>query len=479
MSKILIVEDEDIIRSALKRLLERHNFDVSEAGSVDDALSHLKSNSYDLVISDLRLPKAPGTDLIELAEGTPVLIMTSYASMRSAVDAMKQGAVDYIAKPFDHDEMLETVNRILAQRKSAQPAESQDAEDESETEAGTMGMIGHCSPMQVVYQRIRKVAPTEATVLVQGESGTGKELVAKAIHNQSRRKGEPMISVNCAAIPETLIESELFGYEKGAFTGANTNRSGLVEAADGGTLFLDEIGELPLEAQARLLRVLQEGEIRRIGSVQSKKVNVRLVAATHRNLKKLSSEGEFRLDLYYRLNVMEIALPALRERGEDILEIAEYLLGEACKRMDRPNLRFSKHASDAIMQHDWPGNVRELENAIERGVILAEGNLIHSDDMGIVPEVVAPVRMPPQAQSALPSVSMAPVPQRSAGRNDGTKAPEDLSLEDYFQHFVLEHQDQMSETELAQRLGISRKCLWERRQRLGIPRKKAATKKSG
>jgi len=480
MSKILIVEDEDIIRSALKRLLERHNFTVNEAASVDDALSHLKSNRYDLVISDLRLPKAPGTDLIELAEGTPVLIMTSYASMRSAVDAMKQGAVDYIAKPFDHDEMLETVNRILTKRQSEQSADSLVEETEAaSTEAGTMGMIGHCAPMQVVYQRIRKVAPTEATVLVQGESGTGKELVAKAIHNHSRRKGEPMISVNCAAIPETLIESELFGYEKGAFTGANTNRSGLVEAADGGTLFLDEIGELPLEAQARLLRVLQEGEIRRIGSVQSKKVNVRLVAATHRNLKKLSSEGEFRLDLYYRLNVMEIALPALRERGEDILEIAEYLLGEACKRMDRPNLRFSKHASDAIMQHDWPGNVRELENAIERGVILAEGNLIHSDDMGIVPETIAPARMPPQAQSALPSVSMAPPPQRSAGRNDGTKAPEDLSLEDYFQHFVLEHQDQMSETELAQRLGISRKCLWERRQRLGIPRKKAASKKSG
>ncbi len=480
MSKILIVEDEDIIRSALKRLLERHSFEVSEAASVDDALSHLKSNRYNLIISDLRLPKAPGTDLIQLAEDTPVLIMTSYASMRSAVDAMKQGAVDYIAKPFDHDEMLETVNRILAQHQPEQPAASVIEEAEAaSTDAGTMGMIGHCPLMQVVYQRIRKVAPTEATVLVQGESGTGKELVAKAIHNYSRRKGEPMISVNCAAIPETLIESELFGYEKGAFTGANTNRSGLVEAADGGTLFLDEIGELPLEAQARLLRVLQEGEIRRIGSVQSKKVNVRLVAATHRNLKKLSSEGEFRLDLYYRLNVMEIALPALRDRGDDILEIAEYLLDEACKRMDRPNLRFSKHASDAIMQHDWPGNVRELENAIERGVILAEGNLIHSDDMGVVPEVSIPTRMPPQVQSALPSVGMIPQSQRSAARNDGTKAPEDLSLEDYFQHFVLEHQDQMSETELAQRLGISRKCLWERRQRLGIPRKKAASKKSG
>ncbi|MAC46191.1 MAG: response regulator [Oceanospirillum sp.] len=481
MTKILVVEDEDIIRTALKRLLERNDFQVSEAASVDEALERYKLKEFDLIISDLRLPKTPGTDLIKLAEGIPVLIMTSYASLRSAVDSMKMGAVDYIAKPFDHDEMLEAVNRILTLHANKSPHRETEASgrEEDSDEPGTMGMIGHCAAMQMVYQRIRKVAPTDATVLIQGESGTGKELVAKAIHNQSRRKNAPLISVNCAAIPETLIESELFGYEKGAFTGANTNRSGLVEAADGGTLFLDEIGELPLEAQARLLRVLQEGEIRRIGSVQSKKVNVRLVAATHRNLKKLSREGDFRLDLYYRLNVMEIGLPALKERGDDILEIAEFLLSLACERMERNNLRFSKHASETISKYDWPGNVRELENAVERGVILAEGNLIHLDDMGIELPTQAPSRPAPGTQSALPSIG---VPQRSSvsnARNDGTKAPDDLSLEDYFQHFVLEHQDQMSETELAQKLGISRKCLWERRQRLGIPRRKSNQKKSG
>lgn len=483
MTKILVVEDEDIIRTALKRLLERNDFQVSEAASVDEALENFRLNEFELIISDLRLPKTPGTDLIELAKGIPVLIMTSYASLRSAVDSMKMGAVDYIAKPFDHDEMLEAVNRILSQRGKKTGVPNEESPDtttaEEDSEPGNMGMIGNCSPMQAVYHRIRKVAPTDATVLVQGESGTGKELVAKAIHNQSQRKNAPLISVNCAAIPETLIESELFGYEKGAFTGANTNRSGLVEAADGGTLFLDEIGELPLEAQARLLRVLQEGEIRRIGSVQSKKVNVRLVAATHRNLKKLSSEGEFRLDLYYRLNVMEIALPALKERGDDILEIAEFLLGKACTRMEKGNLRLSRHASDAIRQYNWPGNVRELENAIERGVILAEGNLIHLDDLGIEPPERQPpvsIQSAPGAQSALPSIGG---PQRSIPRNDGTKAPDDLSLEDYFQHFVLEHQDQMSETELAQKLGISRKCLWERRQRLGIPRRKSGQKKRG
>ncbi|OPX54926.1 DNA-binding transcriptional response regulator, NtrC family, contains REC, AAA-type ATPase, and a Fis-type DNA-binding domains [Oceanospirillum multiglobuliferum] len=478
MPQILVVEDEDIIRSALKRLLERHQFEVQEAASVDEALSRFKLKDFDLIISDLRLPKTPGTDLIKLAEGIPVLIMTSYASLRSAVDSMKMGAVDYIAKPFDHEEMLNAVNRILANHANQrlQEADAASIVEEENSEPGTMGMIGHCPTMQVVYQRIRKVAPTDATVLIQGESGTGKELIAKAIHNNSRRRNAPLISVNCAAIPETLIESELFGYEKGAFTGANTNRCGLVEAADGGTLFLDEIGELPLEAQARLLRVLQEGEIRRIGSVHSKKVDVRLVAATHRNLKKLSSEGDFRLDLYYRLNVMELTLPPLKQRGDDILEIAEFLLSNACKRMERPNLRLSKHAADAISQYDWPGNVRELENAIERGVILAEGNLIHTDDLGIEPvSTVAHRPSIPQVQSALPSIG---APSRVIPRNDGTKAPEDLSLEDYFQHFVLEHQDQMSETELAQKLGISRKCLWERRQRLGIPRRKSPTRKA-
>ncbi|MGM0833852.1 MAG: sigma-54-dependent transcriptional regulator [Pseudomonadota bacterium] len=457
MPRILIVEDEAIIRSALKRLLERHRYIVSEAASAEEA-RELAPSEFDLVISDLRLPGDPGTALIEAAAPAPVLIMTSYAGMRSAVDALKQGAVDYVAKPFDHTELLETVERIL-HKQSMQQGTPPDITDEG---GGRQTMIGDCTAMQQVYTRIRKTAPADVTVLIQGESGTGKELVARAIHQQSKRAKAPLICVNCAAIPETLIESELFGHEKGAFTGASAARTGLVEAADGGTLFLDEIGELPLDAQARLLRVLQEGEIRKIGSVETRHVDVRLIAATHRDLRALSKSGEFRLDLYYRLNVMQIELPPLRDREEDVLKIADILLDKACKRHDRQGLRLSRASRQDLRDYPWPGNVRELENALERGVILAEGHLIHPDDLGLGPVTNRPHSSTGNG-STLANESPAP-----NGDDD------DLSLEDYFQHFVLEHQDQMSETELAQKLGISRKNLWERRQRLGIPRKKTA-----
>ncbi|GAA3893408.1 two-component system response regulator CbrB [Halomonas cibimaris] len=463
MHKILIVEDEAIIRSALKRLLERHDYAVSEAENAEEAEA-LDPQRFDLVISDLRLPGKEGTSLIERAAPVPVLIMTSYASMRSAIDSLKQGAVDYIAKPFDHAELVETVSRVLhqqAMRQSEPPAITDEG-------GSQQPMIGDCDAMQQVYTRIRKTAPADVTVLILGESGTGKELVARALHQQSKRAAAPLVSVNCAAIPETLIESELFGHEKGAFTGASASRTGLVEAADGGTLFLDEIGELPLDAQARLLRVLQEGEIRKIGSVETRHVDVRLIAATHRDLAALSKSGEFRLDLYYRLNVMQIDLPPLREREDDVLAIADILLDKALKRHGREGLRLSRAARQDLRDYPWPGNVRELENALERGVILAEGHLIHPDDLGLAPVATRP---PP-----------APVTAAETADFDDTsaadEAAEGVSLEAYFQHFVLEHQDHMSETELAQKLGISRKNLWERRQRLGIPRKKHARRAS-
>ncbi|AZC26032.1 MULTISPECIES: sigma-54-dependent transcriptional regulator [Pseudomonas] len=467
MPHILIVEDETIIRSALRRLLERNQYQVSEAGSVQEAQERFSIPTFDLIVSDLRLPGAPGTELIKLGQGKPVLIMTSYASLRSAVDSMKMGAVDYIAKPFDHDEMLQAVARILRDRQNVEqmPAERPAGKTGTGTEKagnanGEIGIIGSCAPMQDLYGKIRKVAPTDSNVLIQGESGTGKELVARALHNLSKRAKAPMISVNCAAIPETLIESELFGHEKGAFTGASAGRAGLVEAADGGTLFLDEIGELPLEAQARLLRVLQEGEIRRVGSVQSQKVDVRLIAATHRDLKSLSKIGQFREDLYYRLHVIALKLPALRERGADVNEIANAFLARQSARIGRTDLKFSADAEQAIRHYSWPGNVRELENAVERAVILCESPEISADLLGIDIEL-----------SDLEDddfVSLAPQP--GATSHEPT---EDLSLEDYFQHFVLEHQDHMTETELARKLGVSRKCLWERRQRLGIPRRKS------
>lgn len=469
MHKILIVEDESVIRAALRRLLERHGYALDEAASVAEAQSNFTLGDYDLIISDLRLPGSPGTDLIALAGATPVLIMTSYASLRSAVDSMRMGAVDYIAKPFDHADMLQAVQRVIdkhSQRKVVKTRKAPKAESSASngTGDGAVAMIiGECDAMQSLAEHVGKFAPTDSTVLVLGETGTGKELVAREIHAQSKRAEQTLISVNCAAIPETLIESELFGYEKGAFTGANTNRMGLIEAADGGTLFLDEIGELPMEAQARLLRFIQEGEIRRIGSVQSRKVNVRLICATHRDLQTLASEGSFRQDLFYRINVLRLKLPPLRERGKDILFLAERLLEKQAARASRAAMTLSPRTIQAITTYQWPGNVREMEHAIERAVILTEGSEIDNEALGIDLELVNINRL---RGDRVNGASVKRPPRNS-------DPIEDLSLEDYFQRFVIEHQDSMSETELAQKLGISRKCLWERRQRFEIPRKKA------
>ncbi len=461
MKQILVVEDESVIRTALRRLLERNEYLVSEAGSVQEAESTFSLTDFDLIISDLRLPGAPGTELIQKAGDVPVLIMTSYASLRSAVDSMRMGAVDYIAKPFDHGDMINAVARIISDHPSPRSLGEQAAEKPSVSATRVTGIIGNCPEMHTLYDHIERVAPTDATVLVLGETGTGKELVAQSVHQHSKRADKTIISVNCAAIPDTLIESELFGYEKGAFTGANASRMGLIEAADGGTLFLDEIGELPMEAQARLLRFIQEGEVRRIGSVHSRKVDVRLICATHRNLQALSTEGQFRQDLYYRINVLRLSLPPLRERGKDILQLAERLLQQHAERLSAGKRHLSPRAIQAITTYQWPGNVRELDHAIERALILTDGEEIDNDALGIDLELVNINRLGGQGSTS-----------GTPGRIVSNEPPEDLSLEDYFQRFVLEHQDSMSETELAQKLGVSRKCLWERRQRFGIPRQK-------
>lgn len=447
MSQILIVEDEAVIRTELGRLLSRAGHDIAEAGSVVEAERHQPLDAFDLVIADMRLPGGEGTQLISLCGRAPVLIMTSYATVRAAVEAMQKGAVDFIAKPFDHDEMLMVVQRILRQGR----LERQNAalKQDLERSYAVAGMVGNCPAMREVFERVRKVAPTDTTVLILGESGTGKELVARAVHEQSPRQEAPIIAVNCASIPETLIESELFGHEKGAFTSAHSAHEGLVEAADGGTLFLDEIGELPLPAQARLLRVLQHGEVRRVGATVSRRVNVRLIAATHRNLRQMVRDGRFREDLYFRLRVLEIQLPPLRDRGEDIPVLADFLLTKACRRLNRAPLSLTPEARQAISIHDWPGNVRELENAIERAVILCETGAITPELLAID----APLLTPSEAH------------ELEGETSSGT-------LEEYFRKFVLEHQHRLSETELARRLGISRKALWEKRHRLGIPRPK-------
>lgn len=461
MPQILIVENNRDNSSSLCKLLERHGHEVSVVRSVEDALSEFTPDDFDVIIANLRLPGQPGTNLIRQTTAA-VIVMTSYASMRSAVDSNNIGAVDYLPIPLDHNAVLDAVNKALESR-----ADSHDELSDSTTPVvePVKGMVGHCPVMVELFRRISKVAKTQSPVLIQGESGTGKELVARALHEGSTRKDARLVSVNCAAIPENLIESELFGHEKDAFPGATSTRTGLVEEANNGTLFLDEISELPLDAQARLLRVLQEHEIRKVGSVQSVQVDIRLVAATHRDLSQLVREGRFREDLYYRINVMPLQIPPLRERCADILELADRKLEKCCERMDIAPKHFSADAIQAITTYPWPGNVRELENVIERAVILTEDSEIPIDLLGLDIELVKIDSLTPELQETV-------MPESVGDVYSEENRPGELSLKDYFRRFVLEHQDQLNETELAKKLGISRKCLWERRQRFDIPRKK-------
>jgi len=427
MSQILIIEDEDVIRNALRRLLERHGYSINDAPSIEDTED---ISGYDLIISDLRLPGRPGTDVMKLAPGVPVIIMTSYASVSSAVEAMKQGAADYIAKPFDHEELLLLVKRVL--RESLKDRRTRALQNDVDRAYPIAGMIGRSGIMREVCDRIKRVAPTDATALILGESGTGKELAARALHHQSQRAEAPFIAFNCAAVPEQSIESELFGH---------SDTQGLIHEATGGTLFLDEVGELPLTAQARLLRLLQDEQEGR-----QEQLPVRIIAATHRDLRRQVQEKLFRSDLYFRLRVVELALPPLRERGDDVIELAVFMLERFCRQLGHPDIRLGRDALTAIRRYSWPGNVRELSNAIERAVILCDNNTITPDLLAIDHQVDA---------------------NESRSEIDGK-----LSLEEYFRTFVLEHQEQMTETELAHALGISRKTLWERRQRYGLPRKR-------
>ncbi|MCB1615210.1 MAG: sigma-54-dependent Fis family transcriptional regulator, partial [Pseudomonadales bacterium] len=464
-----------IIRKALRKLLERNRFEVIEAASVQEA-SNRGFDELALVISDVRLPGAPGTDLIEMAKPVPVLIMTSYGSMRSAVEAMKQGAVDYISKPFDHKEMIETVERIIGESTktdsslnekplpSLKATSTQQSSTHTPTSSEPAGsqlqdfITGSSDAMRSMMKKIDMLAPTDTIALITGETGTGKELVATLIHNKSPRKDRPFITVNCASMPEAIIEAELFGYEKGAISHTDRSHIGLIAAADGGTLFLDEIGELPLEAQARLLTVLQENRVRPIGSIASHPVNVRVIASTHQNLKDLCSQGLFREDLFFRINVIQINIPPLREREQDIIKLAEHFLKLHAENMGKQIPTLSDSARQALLEHSWPGNVRELQNVMQRTLILSEGaselQSQHFDLQNNKPESAdsAPGHRLQENTSAAPTMDK-------------------VSLDDYFRNFVLENQGSMSETALAKQLGISRKSLWEKRQRLGIPKK--------
>ena len=444
MSNILVVEDEPIIQESLLRLLKRQGHVATGVASVAEAEEN-SINMYDLIISDLRLPGEPGTELISRAAPTPVLIMTSYSTVQSAVEAMKQGAVDYISKPFNHDEMILTVKRILDKTRVEQ--QNRILQKEVARNYPIDGMVAHCEPMLEVSDRIHRVAPTDTTVLIVGETGTGKELVARAIHSKSERRKQPLVSVNCATFAESQIESELFGHERGAFTGALQMKKGLIEAANGATLFLDEIGELPLEAQARLLRVLQDNEIRRVGSNKMITVDVRILAATHRNLAQMIEQQTFREDLYFRLNVFEVNLPPLRERGSDIRLLADTILAKMAGRTNRNVMTFDEDAYQQMIRYTWPGNVREMENVIERAVILRNNGVVEAEDLAL--NTV-------ETGHQLPLYEL----------------ENRLSLDDYFVSFVKKYQPSYNETELARMLGISRKNLWEKRQRLEIPSRK-------
>jgi len=443
MNNILVVDDEKLIRDSLKRLLEKNSYQVSVAETVEEAIKLIEVHAFDLILSDLRLPGAPGTSLIEQFIDIPIIIMTSYASVNSAVDAMKRGAIDYIAKPFDHTELILMIQRIIKERKLA--LENTVLKKELAKDYTIKGMVGDCPAMLEINKRIQKVAPMNTSILILGETGTGKELVARAIHEYSDRHLSAMISINCASIAENLIESELFGYNKGAFTGAEADHPGLIEAADGGTLFLDEIGELSLEVQARLLRVLQENEVRRVGSTQARNVDIRLIAATHKNLPKMVDDKLFRNDLYFRLNVFDICLPPLKERGQDIIKLARHLLNDMVKKMAHSPIQFSPSVLEKFQNYSWPGNIREMQNVIERALILSEGNEISMSQITLFKE------------------------NKTAVENDAENKLKAFSLDEYLVHFLNENQHK-TETELAKQLGISRKTLWEKRNRLNIPK---------
>lgn len=452
MLTVLLLDDDPISATHTADDLSAEGLKVIKA-SPFSALGAIKSaERVDVAILDPGRNEAGASQLIADLHPVPVFVHAQHASLRSAVDLMKAGAKDYWAKPAPIKDVLEAI-RQAGSGAIAKPDKSAVAVE---------AFVGKSNSMRKLMSMASKAARASSTVLIIGETGTGKELVARHIHQTSDRASKRMVSVNCAAIPETLIESELFGYEKGAFTGANAQRVGLIEAADGGTLFLDEIGELPPSAQARLLRFIQEGEIRRIGSVESASVNVRLICATHRNLVELENTDAFRRDLFHRINVLRLELPPLRERGNDIEGLTNWLLTRVAGRLGLEVKPLTSGAKQALTAYKWPGNVRELEHTLERALVMAESDVISGSDLNLpVTQIVT------ETDDSSPMLASYSDQDTTFAQNDEAG---ELSLEEYFQRFVLENQHAMNETELAQKLGISRKCLWERRQRFDLPR---------
>jgi two-component system, NtrC family, response regulator PilR len=383
MPSVLVIDDDETVRDVIKMFLQAKGFEVTTTPDGQTGLDRFREEKFDAVLSDLVMPGVNGIEvlkgIVEQNTNTPVIMITAYGSVQTAVEAMKMGAFDYVTKPFVLDELHIILERAIGV--SRLHRENLMLKMQLKKKYNFKGLIGDSPRMQKVYEMIEKIADTDSTVMITGESGTGKELVAKTIHFNSSRSQGPFVPLNCAAIPKDLLESELFGHEKGAFTGAMSTRIGRFELAHNGTLFLDEIGELDPSLQVKLLRVLQEREFERVGGVKTIKVDVRILAATNKDIEKATKEGKFREDLFYRLNVIPLQLPPLRKRIEDFPLLIEHFVHELSKRRKREPLKFSQEVMDCLMKYTWPGNVRELENLIERLTILSSGNVVAVSDL--------------------------------------------------------------------------------------------------
>ena len=451
MDSILLVEDRAELRQMLLTALGRMGYETEGAGTLAEALAALSRRRFSAVLSDLKLPQGSGMDVLKAAleadAALPVILMTAYGSIAEAVEAMRHGAYDFIQKPID----LEYLKHLLARALERQQLlrENVVLKEEYARRFGFPRIVGEHPSLQTAAREMQRIAATESTVLLLGESGTGKELFARAIHALSARSGKPFVALNCAAIPETLIENELFGHERGAYTGAHARKPGRFESAHGGTVFLDEVGELPVNAQGKLLRVLEERQIDRLGGSGSIQVDVRVIAATNRDLEGAVEQGEFRRDLYYRLAVVPIRIPALRERGDDVLLIAEHMLERYRRELRKPRLKLAPDAVAALRAHSWPGNVRELQNTLERASILNEGE-IRAADLALASNVRG-AAAGAQAGGTLPEVSAQAV-----------KAVERAKIE------ATLRECRWNKSAAAQRLGISYKTLLNKIRAYGL-----------
>ena len=447
--RLLIVEPDEKSCEALKRVFTKEGYHADCTGNAEAALKLLEELSYDLVISEIGLPGMDGIEFMrsvkEKDAGKVCILMTARATLDTALKAIKGGAFDYLLKPMMYDEVIESVRKALTVRMHA--ADPLSAIAETEKRIDFTRIIGDSDVMKNLVEEVRKVADSRSNILLVGETGTGKELFAMAVHSCSSRRNGPFIPINCSAVPENLLESEFFGYERGAFTGAAAQKKGLFEAADGGTLFLDEIGDLSQPLQAKLLRVMDDREIRPLGSIRSKKVDIRFVAATNRDITREVREGRFREDLYYRLNVVTLRIPPLRERKGDIPILAAAFFNRYAKEIGKPLALIDESTMNLLMEYEWPGNVRELQNIIERAVLLAGG------------EIILPTHLAEELRNHKPTGKHGSVPGQ-----DGRA----LSIEEYTKEFILRHQSEHSEQDLAEKLGITRKSLWEKRKRWGI-----------